>query len=406
MAERFEDRVEVLDDSGETVVDLDATTGQVSIGSSGEAGSVVLRDDSGTVRIELVGDTGRISIRGADGREILQLSAFGDLYAGGAGVDGDIVLRDRDGNHRLTLDAEGMVIALRNADGDTLIEIGRNGNLVAGGAGQDGDLVLRDGEGNARVNLGGDEHNLVMRDSDGNVIIEIGRFGNLVAGGIGTDGDLLLRDREGNTRVQVGADEQNLVMRDAAGVTVVDLGRDGNLALGGAGRDGDIGLFPASAVNQANWDDATIHLNADTGDIILRNADAAEQFDLVVGVEPTPGTVMVLDDSGRVKPSETEYDHRVVGVVAGGGNFRPGIILDNQGSVAGRVPISVMGKVSVLADATAKPIRVGDLLTTSGVAGHAMRAERGPHAFGATLGKALSGLAEGRGMVDMLVSLR
>jgi hypothetical protein len=50
-------------------------------------------------------------------------------------------------------------------------------------------------------------------------------------------------------------------------------------------------------------------------------------------------------------------------------------------------------------------IQVGDLLTTSTTRGHAMRAERDRPATGAILGKALTGLDDGVGMVDMLVSL-
>jgi hypothetical protein len=57
-------------------------------------------------------------------------------------------------------------------------------------------------------------------------------------------------------------------------------------------------------------------------------------------------------------------------VVAGAGSYRPGVILDRDpGKGAARAPISIMGKVSVRADAATAPIRVGDLLTTSAVPG-------------------------------------
>jgi hypothetical protein len=69
-------------------------------------------------------------------------------------------------------------------------------------------------------------------------------------------------------------------------------------------------------------------------DIILAAAagDCAEDFD----VEPTynlePGMVMVLDDSGSLRPSEQDYDRRVAGVISGAGDYRPGIILDRRES--------------------------------------------------------------------------
>jgi hypothetical protein len=56
------------------------------------------------------------------------------------------------------------------------------------------------------------------------------------------------------------------------------------------------------------------------------------------------------------------------------------------------------------ADAGEGAIAVGDLLTTSGNPGHAMRA--GEYAQGAVLGKAVEPLAEGTGLIRVLVVLR
>jgi hypothetical protein len=116
---------------------------------------------------------------------------------------------------------------------------------------------------------------------------------------------------------------------------------------------------------------------------------------------------MVLDDHGRLQPCAEEHDRRVVGVVAGGGNYRPGVILDRDpGKGTRRVPISIIGKVAVRADAGVLPIRVGDLLTTSATVGCARRVSDPAAAIGAVLGKALTPLPAGVGMVDMLVTLQ
>jgi len=48
----------------------------------------------------------------------------------------------------------------------------------------------------------------------------------------------------------------------------------------------------------------------------------------------------------------------------------------------------------------------GDLLTTSDTPGHAMRATDRTRAYGATIGKAMSSLKDGRGLVLVLVSLQ
>jgi hypothetical protein len=51
-------------------------------------------------------------------------------------------------------------------------------------------------------------------------------------------------------------------------------------------------------------------------------------------------------------------------------------------------------------------VRPGDLLTTSATPGHAMKAANLERAPGAVLGKAMTGLAEDRGLVLVLVSLQ
>ena len=52
------------------------------------------------------------------------------------------------------------------------------------------------------------------------------------------------------------------------------------------------------------------------------------------------------------------------------------------------------------------PIAPGDLLTTADVPGHAMKVTDFPRAQGAIIGKAMTALESGRGMVLVLVSLQ
>lgn len=115
---------------------------------------------------------------------------------------------------------------------------------------------------------------------------------------------------------------------------------------------------------------------------------------------------MVLNPAGKLEPASIPYDRKVVGVVAGAGKYRPGIILGHKGGIAPHVPISVLGKVSCHADATYAPIEVGDMLTTSSTLGFAMKADDPGKAFGSVIGKALSPLSEGTGMVDVLITLQ
>ena len=61
------------------------------------------------------------------------------------------------------------------------------------------------------------------------------------------------------------------------------------------------------------------------------------------------------------------YDKKVVGVLSGAGNYKPGIILDKQNNDVNRKPIAMMGKVFCKVDADASPIETGDMLTTSNI---------------------------------------
>jgi hypothetical protein len=143
-----------------------------------------------------------------------------------------------------------------------------------------------------------------------------------------------------------------------------------------------------------------------TGDIRLKNADCAEDFDILNSIEVEPGTVMVLGDSGGLAPCKRAYDKRVAGVISGAGNYKPGIVLDKQESAHLRRPVALLGKVFCLVDAQLSAIEVGDMLTTSSTSGHAMKARNRNQAFGAVIGKALEPMEKGRGLISILVALQ
>ncbi len=143
-----------------------------------------------------------------------------------------------------------------------------------------------------------------------------------------------------------------------------------------------------------------------TGDITLTGADCAEEFDILEATSVEPGTVMVLDQEGALKPSQQAYDKRVAGVISGAGNYRPGIVLDKQQSLGNRMPVALVGKVYCKVDAQYTSIEVGDLLTTSPTPGHAMKVVDPLQAFGAVMGKALQPLDAGCGLIPILVTLQ
>ena len=115
---------------------------------------------------------------------------------------------------------------------------------------------------------------------------------------------------------------------------------------------------------------------------------------------------MVLGNEGALFESQQAYDKRVAGVISGAGDYKPGIVLDKQQTSGNRQPIALMGKVFCKVDAQFGAIDVGDLLTTSPTPGHAMKVSDHAKAQGAILGKAMTGLKEGKGMVLVLVTLQ
>jgi hypothetical protein len=141
------------------------------------------------------------------------------------------------------------------------------------------------------------------------------------------------------------------------------------------------------------------------GDIVLRNADCAEHFDMAAELVE-PGTVMVINASGSLEQSDQCYDKRVAGVVSGAGDFRPALILDKQETSDRRMPIALIGKTFCKVDASHAPIEVGDLLTTSATPGYAMKASDPQKAFGAVIGKALRPHDHGKGLIPILIALQ
>ncbi len=142
---------------------------------------------------------------------------------------------------------------------------------------------------------------------------------------------------------------------------------------------------------------------------IQGGSDLAEPFQISGADGEIPqGAVMVIDEAnpGHLKLSDQPYDARVAGVVSGANGINPGIQMQQQGLLAGGRNVALTGRVYVQADASNGAIKPGDLLTSSTTPGHAMRVSDHAKAQGAILGKAMTGLKDGQGMVLVLVTLQ
>lgn len=152
-----------------------------------------------------------------------------------------------------------------------------------------------------------------------------------------------------------------------------------------------------------------------TGDVSVKvlnitgGGDLAEPFGIEAKELIEPGMVVAInpDRPGQLRIADKAYDHRVAGIISGANGVNPGLTMKQEGTVAdGSFPVSLTGRVYCWADASYSVIEPGDLLTTSDTFGHAMKVTDHAKAQGAVIGKAMSSLKEGKGLVLVLVSLQ
>lgn len=139
---------------------------------------------------------------------------------------------------------------------------------------------------------------------------------------------------------------------------------------------------------------------------ITGGSDLAENFETADDVKP--GMIVAIDTAnhGRLILARGAYNRRVAGVVSGANNLSAGMILPNLNPDEKGLPVALSGRVWVYADATKNPIKAGDLLTTSEREGYAMKVTKHKKANGAIIGKAMTELEKGTGLVLVLVTLQ
>jgi hypothetical protein len=281
------------------------------------------------------------------------------LYArAGSNVDADIILG---GN--TTTDEDGRIISdplysssdiFLTSNDAVVVELDADGN------GEDADFAIEDKDSNTIYNF--DESGQFSLFEPG-----VGEMIEMVTSELGTDG-------------------AQITLRNNAGQATIVLDAEFN-----AGGDGRI----------------TTEVLQITG-----GSDLSEQFDIRGGanrVTPKAGYVVRIDAAhpGELAVSSQAYDRTVAGVVSGAGDVQPGMLMGQQGTDAdGQYPVALTGRVYVWVDASYGAVEPGDMLTTSNTAGHAMKVTDYDQAKGAILGKAMTSLESGRGLVLVLVSLQ
>jgi len=139
---------------------------------------------------------------------------------------------------------------------------------------------------------------------------------------------------------------------------------------------------------------------------ITGGLDLAEHFEVEEGAKP--GLLVAIDGAvtGRLRLARGAYNRRVAGIISGANNLAAGMVLTKPAGTVNSLPVALSGRVWVYCDATRGPIKPGDLLTTSNTPGHAMKVRDYRKAQGAVVGKAMTGLKAGKGLVLVLVTLQ
>jgi len=386
-----------------TLFASDGSSGMFLDGDSGGAGLLQIRNTNGNTRIGLIGQTttggGEVAVYDANGSKTAQM-----LGADTAGTGASLTLRNASGVSNVVLRAEnsagfgpdlrlfanGSLRAELDAADDgvfTLFQVdGSTGIYLDADAGGGGLLSLRNTNNSTRVQLdgystgGGGE--ISVFDSDGDETIEI-----LGAESSGAGGQILMKNAEGTTTIQLDSDASGvkcgyLALNDSNGVARIICDADGS----GDGR-------------------VTTQVLAITG-----GSDLSENFDIKSYHQPlAPGMIVCIDPKapGQLVTSTRAYDKKVAGVISGAGGVRPGMLMGQRGSAAdGAHPVALTGRVYCMVDADQGAIEPGDLITTSDTPGHGMKVADHLKAQGAIVGKAMTALAKGQGLVLVLVSLQ
>jgi hypothetical protein len=260
------------------------------------------------------------------------------------------------------------------------------------------------GDGGYRTGLGTrSNHPLSFFVNDGDSALTINTAGNV---GIGTADPQVKLDVRGAGVLESTIWSVNERAILSLNSTLGGQNRIWTLESGVFGTPGLFGIYDRTA--------GRARLTIDTAGVVsvgvLRitgGADVAEPFQMKEE-ELAKGSVVVIDDEhpGRLKRSQSAYDTRVAGIVSGANGINPGIALHQEGVVEGGQNVALSGRVYVQADAAFGAIKPGDLLTTSDTPGHAMKVTEHGKAQGAILGKAMSELKTGKGMVLVLVTLQ
>lgn len=425
----------------------------IDLGSSTVDGRLdVFKTSAGTAAISLIGNSSQIVTYGSDGLEQTRLwgAGWGELLlhdnttennttaqilaheTSFIGFPFPAIVQSPGGAVRLTLGSTNRVYLKAGGSGGQLSLYQNDGGLGVFLDGDDagaGSISVRSTNGSTRVLIdglsssGGGE--VSVNDVDGTKAVQL--LGNGTGGG-----SLNLMNGDGNVRASVTASTSSggymyLYANDGSASVLMDgdSGGAGYISVrnnAGASKvivDGETGTGGGAVYVYDASGSATISLIGDSsgeGRIVTQvlqitgGSDLSEQFDIkAIHDELKAGMIVSIDpeNPGRLLTSTRAYDKTVAGVVSGAGGVKPGMMMGQHGTAAdGKHPVALTGRVYCWVDADQGAVQAGDMITTSNTPGHGMKVADHARAQGAIIGKAMSSLASGRGLVLVLVSLQ
>jgi len=310
------------------------------------------------------------------------------------------------------------------------LEIGSSGDLLLKASGYDpGDIIFQTSTGTqkGRIYVGGAAglNQLYLTSSDNNPDLTIDADGKV---GIGTsspqsplhilggnwdlynsEGDFKIGDSSYRLKIGVargGTGAGNVYMRAVGGSNALMLGSGTSTVM--TIKDDNVGIGTGSPGARLDVL-GKIRISDSSGNPLVElgeGLDYAEGFDVSDKTTIAPGSVVVIDadNPGKLMVSDTAYDKKVAGIVAGAKGLGSGVRLGSQGFDAN---VALAGRVYCNVDAAEAEVQPGDLLTTSAMPGHAMKATDYARAQGAILGKAMEKLEKGqKGQILVLVTLQ
>ena len=216
------------------------------------------------------------------------------------------------------------------------------------------------------------------------------------AGAGGSAVEALAGGTSGNTR---GIHAAVLDSTGVAGLFDNDPG--GNILLGRTGGSGaHVNVFRVDGTGKGFFNGGTQTGGADFAESVAIRGEHSQY---------EPGDVLVVDRAAgrRLTLSRRAYSTRVAGIHS----TKPGVLatthsIDESDALAEEIPLAIVGIVPCKVTAENGPIAPGDLLVTSSTTGYAMKGTNRRRMLGSVVGKALEPLREGKGVIQVLVTLQ